>query len=177
MSSRRASTARSSRTCAGSCNPRTSIAARLMQQQQQQQQQQRSQNNTPGPGTPKSSSLVDGDRRVEQQIYEFSIHPKRLSSEGASPVQSRPCSPGLCQEDQRFIEGLQRRMQLKKRQRGCCVGGVYIRKVIALLAFFFLQGLLSTLMHNSKKYQTFFATQLCGFIVIMFWDSAGNGFF
>lgn len=82
-------------------------------------------------------------------------------------------SLALSPEERQFLDGLSRRIEARRRDREQCSRGRFIRRFLAFLLFFFLHGCIAALANNYhyQHYQTFLATQFCGFITIMFWDA------
>ncbi|XP_011505868.1 PREDICTED: uncharacterized protein LOC105368543 [Ceratosolen solmsi marchali] len=91
-------------------------------------------------------------------------------TETESEEQQRPNSEGLSKEDRQFIEKLKRRIEKRKQgqitNRQCLV-----QKLTTFFIFFVLHCITATFAKNYQQYQTFLATQFCGFITIMFWDN------
>lgn len=90
--------------------------------------------------------------------HEFALFSRR------PPPPPRPDESALSPEEREFVEGLSRRLAARRTNRGS-------RRLLAFLVFFLLHGCIAALARNHQQYQTFLATQFCGFIAILFWDA------
>ncbi|XP_032452728.1 uncharacterized protein LOC116738503 [Nasonia vitripennis] len=141
------------RVCPGECNPR----------------------NEPRRGRPAEVLPYRQENVLNRNVYyshEFALFSRQPPSPPPPPPAPRTESAGLSAEEREFLEGLSRRMEARRRDRQRCSRGRAVRRFLAFLLFFLLHGCIAALANNYRQYQTFLATQFCGFITIMFWDAS-----
>jgi hypothetical protein len=120
--------------------------------------------------TPGTSETPFKQTIFNRNIYnkhEFSLFCKNTQTDDEH---LRPGSSALSSEDRKFIEELKKRIE--NRRRGQFINRQYIvQKFITFVIFLCLHSFLAIFTKNYEQYQTFLATQFCGFITIMFWDT------
>ena len=151
------------RVCPGQCNPRNRTLPSPAC------------NGRPARQPPLHQAAVHNHNVYYQ--HEFSLFSRKTQTDQGRTPDTSSDGPGngagggdgLNWEDRKFVERLTRRLEARKRIRSRGKAA-WVRKIVIFLVFFFLHGCIAALARNYSQYQTFLATQFCGFITIMFWD-------